>query len=254
MRNVITLCAIVILVSVTFVSDSYAQSGSRGGGSRSSGGGSRASSSGGSRSASGGSRTRARRPSPAELQRLAEQQQKEAQRLAKLQDDSNREQLKQTLAQLALRENRSANTRQLREAFREATRDFKRLRSGKQTPEQVSVLQVPFRLSDKDIDRSDGTVQWPEALRADQFNELTESLETILSDGISSKKSAKKFFGELGALNSALNQAAVNQEIKSSKYAKARRFVTGLANEVRATKYGDATRADQKDEEAEDSE
>ena len=132
MRNIIILSALVL--SMTFTSELYAQSGSRGGGGSRSSGGSRVRSSGGSRPSLSSSRGRVRQPSPAELERLAKQQQ-EAQRLAKLQGEYSREQFRQTLVQLALRENRSANARQLREAFREAERDYKRLRSGNLTPE-----------------------------------------------------------------------------------------------------------------------
>ncbi len=243
MRNIIILSALVL--SMTFTSELYAQSGSRGGGGSRSSGGSRVRSSGGSRPSLSSSRGRVRQPSPAELERLAKQQQQEAQRLAKLQGEYSREQFRQTLVQLALRENRSANARQLREAFREAERDYKRLRSGNLTPEQAGVLQVPFRLSDKDIDRSSGTIQWPEALRADQFTELTDSLDKTVAGGVDSDETAKQFFNELKTLNTAVNEAVVSKEIKSSNYAKARRFITGLANEVRATEYGDVVLAKQ---------
>lgn len=247
MRTNIILCAIVL--SLTFVCQSFAQSGSRGGGGGFRGGGTSGGggvrSSGGTRSGFGGSGTRVRQPSRAELARLAEQRKQEAQRLAELQDGFEREQFKETLVQLALRENRSANSRRQREALREAVQDFKSLRSEQLTPDQVGVLQVPFRLTDKEVDRSNGTVQWPEALLAEQFSELTESLNTTLADGVSDAESVEQFFGELKELNSALNQAAVDREIKSSNYAKARRFVTGLANEVRATDLGDVVLAKQ---------
>ena len=236
MRNIIILSALVLLM--TFTCELYAQSGSRGSGSRSSGG-SRVRSSGGSRSSLGSSRGRVRQPSPAELERLAKQQQEQAQRLAKQQEEYSREQFRQNLVQLALRENRSANSRQLKEALREAERDYKGLRSGNLTPEQVGVLQVLFRLTDKDVDRSSGTVHWPESLNADQFMKLTESVDAITVDGVNSDETAKKFFSELKTLNTAVNQAVVDKEMKSSEYAKARRFITGLANEVRATEFGD---------------
>ena len=241
MRNIIILC--VVVLSVTFASQLYAQSGSSGG-SRS-GGASRARASGGSRSGGSGARSRVRQPSRAELERLAKQQQQAAQQLAKQQEEYGRQQFRQTLIQLALRENRSANSRQLRDALREAERDYKGLRSGNLTPVQVSVLQVPFRLTDKDVDRSGSTVQWPEALQADRFNELTKKVDAMVADGVNSDKSAKQFFSELGELNTMANQAVVSKEMKSSDYAKARRFVTGLANEVRATEYGDVLFAEQ---------
>jgi len=137
------------------------------------------------------------------------------------------------------------SSRQLRDALRESERDYKGLRSGNLTPEQVSVLQVPFRLTDKDVDRAGGTVQWPEALQADRFNELTKKVDAMVADGVNSDKSAKQFFSELGELNTMANQAVVSKEMKSSDYAKARRFITGLANEVRATEYGDVLFAEQ---------
>ena len=215
MRNVIILFAVVL--SMTVVSQLCAQSGSR----------------------SSSSRSRVRQPSRAQLERLAKQQQLAAQQFEKQQEEYGRQQFRQTLVQLALRENRSANSRRLREAFREAEQDYKALRGRNLTPEQVGVLQVPFRLTGKDIDRSSGAVQWPEALRADQFTELTKSVDTTIAAGVNSDKTAKQFFSELEALNTAANQAAASKEIKSSDYAKARWFITGLANEVRATEHGD---------------
>ena len=213
MRNNIILW--VLVLSMTFVSQSIAQSGSR----------------------SAGSGTRERQPSRVELARLAEQRRQEGLRRAKLQTRFEREQFKQTLVKLSLRENRLANSRRKREALREAVRDFKSLRSERLTPDQIGVLQVPFRLTDSEVDRSNGTVQWPEALQ--QFSELTESLDATVADGINSVESAKQFFTDLEKLNTAVNQAVVNREIEPSSYATARRFVTGLANEVRATDFGD---------------
>ena len=242
MRNIIILCALVL--SMTIVTQLHAQSGSRRSSSRSSGA-SRARSSGGSRSGTSRARSSVRQPSRAELERLAKQQQQAAQQLAKRQEEYGRQQFRQALVQLALKENRSANSRQLREALHEAEQAYKGLRSGNLTPEQVGVLQVPFRLTGKDIDRSSGIVQWPEALRADQFAELTESLDTTIKGGVNSDKTAKQFFSELEALNTATNQLVVSKEMKSSEYAKARRFITGLANEVRATEYGDVVIAKQ---------
>ena len=241
MRNNIILCLVVL--SMMFASQLYAQSGSSGG-SRS-GGASRARASGGSRSGGSGARSRVRQPSRAELERLAKQQQQAAQQLAEQQKEYGRQQFRQTLIQLALRENRSANTRQLRDALREAEQDFKGLRRGNLMPEQVGVLQVPFRLSDKDVDRSSGAVQWPEALRDKQFAELTGNVDTTIAAGVNNDETAKQFFSELGELNTMVNQAAASKEIKSSDYAKARRFITGLANEVRATEFGDVLRATQ---------
>lgn len=236
MRNFLILCALV--ASMSLISEAYAQSGSRGGGggARSSGG-ARASS-GGSRSV-GGSGRRTRRPTAAEIQLAAKQQWEQAEKAAMLQAEYSQAQFKQTLSQLALRENRSANARQSRTAFKEAKNDFKFLLSRKATPEQVGVLQTPFRLTDMDIDRSSGAVEWPEVLQMELFAKLTEGIEMTISDGVRGTDSASKFFNELKELNTVVNQAAVNKTIDSSKYAAARRFVSGLANEVRATDLGD---------------
>ena len=244
MRKIVVMCALVS--SLALVSESYAQSGSRGGGGggggavrSSGGGGGGARSSGRSRSGGGGLSRRARQPSPAEIARAIQKQREDAALAAKLQAEFAQEQFKQTLAQLALRENRSANSRQYRTAFREAKNDFKGLRSGDLAPEHVGVLQTPFRLSDQEIDRTDGMVQWPDALGMGQFAELVEGLEATIANGVSNAETASQFFSELERLNTAVNQAAANREIDSSTYATARRFVTGLANEIRATDLGD---------------
>lgn len=86
-------------------------------------------------------------------------------------------------------------------------------------------------------------MHWPESLNADQFMKLTESVDVITVDGVHSDETAKKFFSELKTLNTAVNQAVVDKEMKSSEYVKARRFITGLANEVRATEFGDVVLA-----------
>ena len=43
------------------------------------------------------------------------------------------------------------------------------------------------------------------------------------------------FLGELQQLNQSLNVAAADGQVKIAEYARSRRFITGLANEVRAS-------------------
>lgn len=226
MRNVIILS--VLVFSTAIVTQTHAQSGSRGGGGSYSGGG----------SGFGG----LRRLSRLERQQRAQQQalvgQQLAQQTARLQAEQAKQQFKRTLSQLTSSDNRSANSRQNRVALEQAKRDYKSLRKQQVAPNQLGPLQQPFRLTRKDIDRQNHTANWPEALRDKQFDSLVRKIDrAIMNQAIDNSETAAQFLNDLARLNTSLNTTAANGQVNISNYARARRFITGLANEIRATEF-----------------
>ncbi len=208
MRNIITLS--VLVFSMAVVSQSYAQSGSRAG---------------------SGSR-----PSRAQRQQQELLRQQQAQQAAQLRAAQSKQQFKQTLSQLASKDNRKVNSRQNRQALEEAKRDYRNLRQGQVSADTLGTLQVPFRLTKKEINRKNNTATWPSSLKKEEFGSLVETIDSaIMERAIASTESATEFLSNLGELNSALSTAAAEGRVDITNYAKARRFITGLANEVRAT-------------------
>ncbi len=232
MKSIIVIFIVgVISIASVDISQVYAQSGSRGGG----GGG--ISGGGG---LSGGSFYRRHRLSPFERQQLAQQQlelqQKQVQQQAQQQAVLAKQQFKQNLISLGLKKNRSSNSRQYKLAFAEAENDYANLRVSSVEPIQVGPLQQPFRLTNKDIDRVERTANWPRALRSEKFSAMVKILDSAIMEGsVTDSESANEFLNDLEMLNAVLNTAAIRGEVSAKDYARAKRFVTGLANEVRAT-------------------
>lgn len=215
MRNFVVLGLVAMTVAIAGAGQAVAQSGSRGG---------------------GGFRRPSRAQRQQQRQQQVQQQQIQAQQNARLQVQQAKQQYKQSLVQLGLAENRVANSRQYKLAFQEAQQDYKALRSNKVAPNQLGVLQQPFRLTSKDISQNDLTANWPNALRSDDFGKLVQSLDqTIMNGGVDSQESAQEFLSELQALNVALNTSVTQGSVKANDFARARRFITGLANEVRSS-------------------
>jgi len=137
---------------------------------------------------------------------------------------------------LAQKEHGSENKRQNRAAFDEAKKDYQALRSGDVSPEGLRELKSPFRLSKSDFSRDEQKANWPELLESNTFSELTDNLKVNLANGgITDSESAEGFINDLGVLNRELNSVAARGEIPIKEYAKSRRFVTGLANEIIAS-------------------
>ncbi len=233
----------ILLVSVGILWASpqlYAQSGARSGGFS---GGGRSASGGRSisraRGSSGGSGSRSR-VSPAERQRLAieqfQNQQAAAAELAERQAQLSKRQFKESLVQLGFDENRRANSKQLKIALTEAKGDFRALRAGTVAADNLGVLSVPFRLTNKEIDRQGRTLSWPSLLQREEFASQVKSIdEAILDKTLTTEEAASEFLGDLGALNESLNRSVINDKASLIEFAKARRFITGLANELRAS-------------------
>ena len=243
MRSWFKIIVVVAAVSV-FASDLFAQSGSRGGGG-SSAPRARASSGGGGgvsrRSGGGVSRGVSRnRLSDAERAAIALKQYKQqaelAAQLQELQAETQRQNFQNTVIVVDQKENVAENKRQNRTAFDEAKKDYQALRSGAISPEELRELKSPFRLGKSDFSRDEQQAIWPESLESDTFGELTNNLKVSLANGgITDAESAESFINDLGVLNRELNSVAARGEIPIKEYAKARRFVTGLANEIIAS-------------------
>jgi hypothetical protein len=230
---------IALVIGVTVLLSSLplqAQSGSRSSGfSGRSGGSSSGRSSGSSGRYSGGSRL-----SRSERQRLAreqfEQQQIAAQQAAQRQSELNKQLFKESLIQLAQKQNNRANAKQNQAAFNQAKKDFKALRSRNIAPTNLGPLNVPFRLTNEEIDRAGRTVIWPESLKQQEFAPLVQSINSsIENNAVMTKDQAIQFLRELQDLNQSLNVAAAGGELEIADFANSRRFITGLANEVRAS-------------------
>lgn len=221
MRNFIILTLVGVIVAFFGSSQATAQSGSRSGGGLYGGFG---------------------RPSRAQRQQLKQQQLQQqrlqAQQNALLRAQQAKKQYKQSLVQLGLAKNKSANSKQYKIAFQEAQRDYKALRSKQVAPNQLGVLQSPFRLTNKDISRSNNAARWPNTLRSNSFGPLVQNIDqTIMDGGVSSQETAQDFLKDLQALNVALNNSAIQGNVNANEFARARRFITGLANEVRSSNF-----------------
>ncbi len=174
--------------------------------------------------------------SPQQLQLQRQQAQQSLQQTAQQRARQAKQQRKQDLIDLGLRKNRSANLQQYKRAFAEAKSDYQDLRQGRIAPVQVGQLQQPFRLTKRDIDRAERTANWPKALQSEKFSAIVDTVDSaIMDNSITTDEAATAFLSDLDMLNSALNAAAVEGEVNVSNYARARRFITGLVNEIRAT-------------------
>ena len=242
MRIFVILGLVAIGFTVVNSTQTFAQSGSRGGGAISSAGGGGISGASGSLSGSstGGFSGFGGRLSRADRQLRAQQQlqlqQAQAQQNARVQAEQARLQYKQSLIQLGLPKNRSQNSTQYRAAFQEARKDYQALRSNRLAPNQLGTLKQPFRLNSDDVSRDTRMAHWPDALQASNYRTLVENLDqTIMTGGVTNKESAQKFLKELQTLNVALNTSAVQGNVSVTDFARARRFITGLANEIHSS-------------------
>ncbi|MEM9944183.1 MAG: hypothetical protein AAF939_21685 [Planctomycetota bacterium] len=207
------------LVITLLVANAHAQSGSRGG-------------FGGLPRNAG---TRPSKPAPLTPEQIAllKEQAEEALRQQAI---AARQRQKQTLAQLILPKNQSTNAKQYRAAYTQARRDYASLIKKKIAPGDLGALKQLFRLTGKDINRAKHTANWPTALQKDEFAETVKGIDmSIMDSEIKDKATAEAFLVKLNQLNLELNELAAAGGLDSQQFAKARRFITGLANEVHAS-------------------
>jgi len=156
--------------------------------------------------------------------------------LAELRTGLANQQFKQSLIQLGFRQSSRTNSTQNRVAYAEAQKDYRVLRTGKIAPGSVGAISVPFRLTNKEINRAGRSAKWPKALRSPEFKVLVDHLnDSITNNAISTKVEAEQFLADLKTLNQSLNSVAASGRINIKDYSRSRRFITGLANEVRAS-------------------
>lgn len=232
----VMLAVIVLLVNSTIA---YGQSGSRSG----SGSAGRSSARGGSSSGGGSQRLggvgrsggSSSRISPSELaalelqQRILRQSQTEEARRLTIQFE--RDNFIQNLAELGRIENRSLNSKQNRIAFQSAKQDFRALRKNVVRPAELGFQDVAFRLDNKSLDRNTLRIRWPSAL-ADEKSLIEPIKSSMVNNEIVDEESAQEFLDRLGQLNQKLNAAAARGEVSATNFARARRFISGLVNEV----------------------
>ena len=168
-------------------------------------------------------------------QRLA-QQRAQAIELQRLQTEAAKARRKQELIQLGLNLNGNLNKQQYRRAFAEAKNDYRALRRLQLSPNHLGFLRQSFRLRSDTIDRKRRTTVWPDALLQPKFEPQVQNISSKLINGrILDAESANEFLNDLYQLNLDLNVAAANGEIGSTDYARSRRFVSGLANDVQSS-------------------
>jgi len=224
-----TIFAVFALI-VFFGSQTHAQSGSRG----YSGGGSIGG--GGGYSTGGGSGSRLSR---AERQRLQQQQLEQRRQLAEAmriqKAETAKVQFKQSLVNLGMQKHNRLNSKQNKVALEEAKSDYQALRRGSVAPNGLGSLQSPFRLTKREIDRDKRVANWPELLQGSEFQAQVADIDAAILNGITDAKAAEQFLSDLNKLNTGLNTIAIREKLSITTYAKARRFISGLANEVRAS-------------------
>ena len=241
-HTIASMFFVVLVVAASGIAS--AQSGTTGGFGGGGGGGAIGGGGGGVGGISGGSSngfggfggTRLSSAERAEIRRQqAIQRQQQAIEIQKRQAELAKINFKNTLVQLGLRTSATPNRRQNKLAFEEAKRDFKALRRHEVAPSQIGAISQPFRLDQNALDRMKNMANWPKLFKSQNFKQYASQIDLQITGGLDDTESAKEFLNTLMKLNSVLNSAAFNGKVASVDYARARRFVTGLANEVRAT-------------------
>lgn len=169
-------------------------------------------------------------------QQQLEQRQAQTRELLKQQTEAAKARKKQELIRLGLNSNGALNRRQFRRAFGEAKDDYQALRQSQISPEQLGFLGESFRLRSDNIDRKKYTANWPTALLNPEFETQVKIIDAkIMAMSIRDAESAGELLNDLNQLNTELNIAAANGDIGSTQFARSRRFITGLANEIRSS-------------------
>ena len=233
MRNQILVFTMVVITNLIFDSSVFAQSG---GGAPWGGGGGSASRSAGGQTFGGGRSRLGRAQRQVLRQQRNEQLQAQSREFQRQQAEAVKSQRKQELILLGQKLNGPQNRRQNRRALGEAKDNYRALRKNQIPPEQLGLLQSSFRLRTDSINREQYTAMWPTALLEPEYESQVQNLDAfITSMSITDAASAQQFLDQLNQLNLALNLAAANGEIDSTRYAKSIRFVSGLANEIRSS-------------------
>ena len=171
--------------------------------------------------------------------RQADQARQRAQTAARKAEQYLKTQYIDSLNALAQDEQSQQNSGQNRLAFDQAVSDFRVLRAGDVQPNKLGEIQIPFRLLDTDFDRATGTIIWPELLRGPSYNSITGSLdEAFRNNGIKNEQKGTAALEQLKQLNTTFNRNSIEGEIAINDFARARRLITGLGNEIRSKGHG----------------
>jgi len=148
--------------------------------------------------------------------------------------EAAKQKFQQSLVQLA--HNAVNNKTQNRTAYAEAQRDYRALRNGSIAPQSLGAITTPFRLQNSDINRATRMAHWPGVLQDVEFEIWVGVLDNSIQNGaISTTEEAIQFLADLEQLNKTLNNAAAGGRVNIRDFAESRRFITGLANEIRAS-------------------
>lgn len=220
-----TSALLLFLLGTIAVAQSGTRSGGGGGGGSISGGGS-----------SFGSRGSSRRfIPPAERERIRQQEIAQANEIARQNAERQQQifeaQRKQLLVELGLQPNGPLNRKYRRLAFAEAKREFKALRK-MQVPVAAAgqFLQLPFRLPPGPLDLAKKEIKWPDELDDPAYAESKLAFEELLKGGEQTAPNQSETI--LMAMASQLGARVVEGKIRSNDYARAKRFLTGVAREL----------------------
>lgn len=173
-----------------------------------------------------GSRNSYRRPS---TPRITREQQAAIQQQNAFQQQANAEaRRKQLLNQYAANPNSRENRTQYSSAYDDAKAEFMAIRQGS-IPVAGRRLQRPFLLRSNELNRAKRKIRWPKTLLQDQHKETVVEIEKFIAD---MKKNAQDLRSLIERLALQIEQRVVERSIDIKDYAKAKRFISGLANET----------------------
>lgn len=231
-KTIVSFATVLLVVQIS--SQSLAQSGSRGGRGQAGGGGTGGGVAGG-RSTGAGAHLWSFGRRLARLRQIIEAQEL-ASRFDELTQQAFQQQQAQLLDALGTQPDGTLNRRLNQLAFDEAKREYTAL-VRMQIPVSAAgrQLQQAFRLSSRDVNRSTRVIHWPETLLATEHAELIQDIESKVDlNQDAANVPAEDFIQAIEQLSLQLGHRAVAREISSREYARAKRFLTGLAHEVNA--------------------
>lgn len=137
--------------------------------------------------------------------------------------------------QLASNPDAQLNRRQNANAYKEAKAEFTAIkRMNIPVSAAGNSLESPFLLRSSDINRSTRMVSWPDALLDAQHRTAVLEIENrIAGNHEENQTSAEEFLDLFQQLSQDLGRRVIQKDISQRDYAKAKRFLSGLANEVK---------------------
>ena len=166
---------------------------------------------------------REREPTVSKEQQLLIQQQNA------LQQQANAAQRRlQYLKALSANPNSKENRAQLAQAYNDAKSEFAAIRNGRVLA-SGSRLQRPFLLRSNDLNRKARNINWPKPLREQQHEETIGEIEVFVKDMESNADELNELIAQLSLQ---IEKRIIEKTIDIKEYAKAKRFLSGLANET----------------------